>query len=202
MRLKDTAKPIVGYNMRRTDPNKSYPTDWKVEASDDGLHWEVIETREDVAATPETQWYYTYDGDAYVVGSTTAKEHFSFAAYRKDGFLPMAEPVSLQADGGAVVDLRAFVGKQLVNALTVDCAAGTGEIIGAQLTESGILTITNADALLDGSTLPLSLPEAIDGANLRNWSVVVDGETKALRAVLSADGSLKLTSRGTVLFLR
>ena len=202
MRLKDTAQPIVGYNMRRTDPNKSYPTDWKVEASDDGLAWKTIETRKDVSATPQSSWYYTYDGDAYVVGSTTAKEHFSFAAYRKDGFLPMAEPVSLQADGGAVVDFSSFVGKQLVNALTVDCAAGTGILRGAKIAESGVLTITNADALSDGLILPLTLPESIDGANLKNWTVVVDGKKGAFCVSLDADGTVKLLKTGMMLIIR
>jgi hypothetical protein len=202
MRLKDTAKPIVGYNMRRTDPKASYPIDWKVEASDDGLTWETIETRKDVVATPQSSWYYTYDGDPYVVGSTTAQEHFSFTVYRKDGCLPMAEPISLQVDGGAVVDFSSFVGKQLVNALTVDCAAGTGILRGAQIAESGVLTITNADSLSDGLILPLTLPESIDGANLKNWTVVADGKKGVFSVSLDADGTVKLLKTGMMLIIR
>ena len=202
MRLKDTAKPIVGYNMRRTDPKASYPIDWKVEASDDGLAWKTIETRKDVSATPQSSWYYTYDGDPYVVGSTTAQEHFSFTVYRKDGCLPMAEPISLQVDGGAVVDFSSFVGKQLVNALTVDCAAGTGILRGAKIAESGVLTITNADSLSDDLILPLSLPESIDGENLKKWTVIVDGKRGAFFVEFEDDGTAKLVRTGMLLIIR
>jgi hypothetical protein len=98
--------------------------------------------------------------------------------------------------------LRAFVGKQLVDALTVDCAAGTGIIQGAQIAESGVLTIVNADALLDGATLPLSLPESIDGANIKNWVVRVDGVQGKYLAKLMADGTLRIMGKGTVIILR
>jgi hypothetical protein len=114
----------------------------------------------------------------------------------------MAEPISLQFDGGAVVDFSSFVGKQLVNALTVDCAAGTGILRGAKIAESGVLTITNADSLSDGLILPLTLPESIDGANLKNWAIVADGKKGVFSVSLDADGTVKLLKTGMMLIIR
>jgi hypothetical protein len=163
----------------------------------------VVECRSDVPVLNKNNTaYYTYDGVSYIKGTFNAKEYFHFIGYRTDGLMPSEAPATLQVDGGAVVDLRAFTGGQIVKALTVDCLAGTGEIFGAKIAESGVLTITNADALLDGATLPLSLPESIDGANLKNWSVIVDGVAKKLVAKLMPDGTLSLTDKGTVIILR
>jgi hypothetical protein len=114
----------------------------------------------------------------------------------------MAEPISLQVDGGAVVDFSSFVGKQLVNALTVDCAAGTGILRGAKIAESGVLTITNADSLSDDLILPLSLPESIDGENLKKWTVIVDGKRGAFFVEFEDDGTAKLVRTGMLLIIR
>jgi hypothetical protein len=204
MRLKDSANPITGYNIRKAhEDGDGAPTAWTIEVSDDGLDWSVVDQQEDISVLSKNGTaYYTYDGVPYVNDSYNAKELFHFTGYRTDGLMPSETPATLQVDGGAVVDLRAFTGGQIVNALTVDCLAGTGEIFGAKIAESGILTITNADALLDGATLPLSLPESIDGANLKNWSVIVDGVAKKLVAKLMPDGTLSLTDKGTVIILR
>lgn len=207
MHLSSSAAPITGYNMRVRFPSK-YANGWKVETSDDGLIWETVEVRSNQVFNISSARYPTYDSVKYIgdqtatLGQFNATELFHFTAYRSDGMMPTKEPVSLRVDGGAMIDLRAFVGKQIVNALTVDCAAGTGEIIGAQIAESGILKITNADALSDGLTLPLTLPEAIDGANLKTWTVVVDGKKGAFRVSLEADGTMKLLKVGMLLILR
>ena len=206
MCLSANAKPITGYNLRKVHENGyGSPRSWIVETSDDGRNWDVVERRSDVPVLNKNNTqYYTYDDVSYIKGTFNAKEYFHFIDYRTDGLEPSDTPVALQADGGAVVDLRAFTGGQAVNALIVDCSAGNGggEIFGAKIAESGVLTITNADALLDGATLPLSLPESIDGANLKNWSVIVDGVAKKLVAKLMPDGTLSLTDKGTVVILR
>ena len=94
--------------------------------------------------------------------------------------------------------------KQIVpeGAKVLDCAAGTGILRGAKIAESGVLTITNADSLSDGLILPLTLPESIDGANLKNWTVVVDGKKGAFCVSLDADGTVKLLKTGMMLIIR
>ena len=208
MHLSSSAAPITGYNMRVRFATQ-YANGWKVETSDDGVSWETVDVRSNqVFAISSGNRYATYDNVKYIgdqtatLGQFNATELFHFTAYRSDGMMPTKEPVSLRVDGGASIDLRAFVGKQLVNALTVDCAAGTGILRGAQIAESGVLTITNADALLDGSTLPLSLPDSIDGGNIKNWVVRVDGVQGKYLAKLMADGTLRIMDKGTVIILR
>ena len=204
MCLNDNAKPVTGYNIRKAhESGTGAPRTWTVEVSDNGLDWSVVDRQEDVPVpSVDNTAYYTYDGTPYVNDSYNAKELFHFTGYRSDGLTAMSSPLALQADGGAVVDLRAFTGGQSIDALTVDCSAGTGKIFGAKIAESGVLTIANADALPEDLTLPLTLPESIDGANMKNWSVIVDGVAKKLRAKLMPDGTLRLMDKGTVIILR
>jgi hypothetical protein len=208
MHLSSSAAPITGYNMRVRFASK-YANGWKVETSDDGVNWELVDIRSNqVFAISSGNRYATYDNVKYIgdqtatLGQFNATELFHFTAYRSDGMMPTKEPVSLRVDGGASIDLRAFVGKQLVDALTVDCAAGTGIIQGAQIAESGVLTIVNADELLDGATLPLSLPESIDGANIKNWSVVIDGVKKGCCVKIRSDGTMRLSISGMRFIVR
>lgn len=91
---------------------------------------------------------------------------------------------------------------QTVDALTVDCAAGTGEIVGAKLAAAGTLTLENVPTHSAGAVLPLTLPETLDRGNLATWTVVSGGKALSLRAVVSADGTVRLVSVGTVLILR
>ena len=208
MHLSSSAAPITGYNMRVRFASK-YANGWKVETSDDGVNWETVDVRSNQVFTISSgNRYATYDNVKYIgdldasIGEFNAKELFHFTAYRSDGMMPTKEPVSLRVDGGAMIDLRAFVGKQIVDALTVDCAAGTGIIQGAQIAESGVLTIVNADELLDGATLPLSLPESIDGANIKNWSVVIDGVKKGCCVKIRSDGTMRLSISGMRFIVR
>ena len=208
MHLSSSAAPITGYNMRVRFATQ-YANGWKVETSDDGVNWELVDIRSNQVFTISSgNRYATYDNVKYIgdqtatLGQFNATELFHFTSYRSDGMMPTKEPVSLRVDGGATIDLRAFVGKQIVDALTVDCAAGTGIIQGAQIAESGVLTIVNADELLDGATLPLSLPESIDGANIKNWSVVIDGVKKGCCVKIRSDGTMRLSISGMRFIVR
>ena len=206
MHLSASALPITGYNLRKVHENGyGAPTAWVVEVSDDGKNWMVVDTRSGVeVSSKEGTGYYSYDGTPYVTGTFNAKELFHFTGYRTDGLAPSEDPLQLQVDGDAMVDLRAFTGGQSVNALVVDLdpAVKGGEVFGAKIAETGTLTVKNAGGLASGAVLPLELPEAIDRSNIRKWTVVVDGRSNAYRAMLDSDGKLRLVGFGTMIILR
>ena len=202
MYLKDAATAITGYNLRIGPYGTKYADSWIVYASDDGLSWQVVDVKSDVVPANKTK-YYSYDGFDYVKGTFNAKELFHFTGYRTDGLTPSEEPLALQVDGDAMVDLRAFTGGQSVNALTVDLdpAIKGGEVFGAKIAATGTLTIKNAGKIASGTILPLKLPESIDGENIKDWSVVIDGKSGIYRAMLQSDGGLVLVGGGTMMIL-
>ena len=205
MHLSASALPITGYNLRKVhETGYGAPTAWVVEVSDDGKNWMVVDIRSGVeVSSKDGTGYYSYDNTPYVADTFNAKELFHFTGYRTDGLTPSEEPLQLEIDGDAVVDLRAFTGGQSVNALTVDLdpAIKGGEVFGAKIAATGTLTIKNAGKIASGTILPLKLPESIDGENIKDWSVVIDGKSGVYRAMLQSDGGLVLVGGGTMMIL-
>jgi hypothetical protein len=203
MRLDDAALPITGYNLRTVHATGAgTPTAWRVEASDDGAAWTLVDTRQD-AATPGKA-YYTYDGVSYIKNTFNAQELFRFAGYRTDGLTPGGAPLQLTLSAGAVVDLRAFTGGQEVDAVTVDAdaLAGGGEIFGAKLAEKGVLTVKNLSALPASGLLPLRLPDVVEGGSLVKWTVRDETRERPYKAVVLEDGTVRLLAMGTCILLQ
>ena len=204
--LKADAKPVTGYNIMAEDTT-GYPVSWKVEASDDGTTWTTIETRNDEVHKSPGQYRY-FDGelannDTPPSPKTRGKplEYFHFTGYRNDGLAPFDEPMALQVDAGAEIDLRAFAGGQAVNALTIDMALGGGTIHGGAIAAGGTLAIKNAASGNIFAPLPLTLDGTADVANLSSWSVVVDGVAKKYKIVV-ADGKLCLRAPGMIIMFK
>ena len=113
------------------------------------------------------------------------------------------EPLALQVDDGAEIDLRAFTGGQAIDALTIDLAAGGGTIYGGTAAENGTLALTNVAA--SGFNLSDALPLTTDGfgetANLKTWAVVVDGAPSKYK-VMCSNGQLVLVPPGVCIIFR
>ena len=207
LRLKAAAKPVTGYNFM-TVLNNDYATSWTVEASDDGVEWTTVETRNDVVHK-NPQGYYFYDGEngnlasgaVWIRGKPT--EYFHFTGYRRDGLATLADPLSVQVDGGATLDLRAFSDGQPINRIAIDLSAGGGTIYGGTAAASGTLALTNVAA--SGFNLSDALPLTVDGlgepANLRSWTVVIDGASSKYKVVCS-NGQLVLVPPGMTIIFR
>ena len=86
--------------------------------------------------------------------------------------------------------------------MTVDCSAGKGEIYGAQIAQTGVLSIISSSSISEDLTLPLSLHDLIDGENLMNWKVFMDGRGVSKNIKLKADGTVCLVDMGTIFILR
>lgn len=206
--LKDDAKPVTGYNIMAVDTT-AYPVSWKVEASDDGTTWTTIETRNDeVHKNPGVNYY--FDGElannstasAPVVTRGKPLEYFHFTGYRIDGLAPFDEPMALQVDAGAEIDLRAFTGGQPVNALTIDMASGGGTIHGGAIAAGGTLSLANAAGGNLLAPLPLTFDGTDDIPNLATWSVAIDGVVTRRYKILVEEGTFRLVPRGMTIVIQ
>ena len=194
-RLKDGASRLTGYNMAISLPNR-YATAWTVEASYDGKTWETIETRSNVTHAYPGKAYYYYDG-YYPSAGTKPSELFHFTGYRNGG-LETVDPLSVQVDDGATLDLLAFDDGQ-----TIDLAAGGGTLKGGRIVPGGTLVLngvaeTGANI---ASALPLAFEGALDAQNFRSWKVVIDGRASGRHPVY-ANGWISVRHPGCMVVLR
>ena len=188
--------------------NNDYPMSWTVEASDDGEAWTTVETRTDVVHKNPTAYYF-YDGEngndaaspVWIRGKPL--EFFHFDGYRNDGLAVLAEPLSVQVDGGATLDLRAFTDGQPINRIAIDLSAGGGTIYGGTAAANGTLALTNVAA--SAFNLSDALPLAVDGlgetVNLKTWAVVIDGAPSKYKVTCSG-GQLALVPPGVCIIFR
>ena len=130
-------------------------------------------------------------------------EFFHFDGYRNDGLAVLAEPLSVQVDGGATLDLRAFTDGQPINRIAIDLSAGGGTIYGGMAAANGTLALTNVVA--SGYGLSGALPLTLDGlgetVNLKAWTVVIDGAPSKYKVVCS-NGQLVLVPPGVCIIIR
>lgn len=189
---------VTGYNLRFY--NKSaYMQTWDVEASNDGENWTLVDRRQDEVAVNNTAAY-TMDGTPFEKGVFNAREFYTFDSIRVDG-LVQGNPFSLQVDGGAVADLRAYADGCTLNELSIDADDPVdGVVYGAKLAASGTVYVSlSADKLPE--TFPLQLPDVADGDNLANWQVIVNGVPSRKRLCVK-DGVVTLLKEGLILIFR
>ena len=182
--MPSTALPITGYNMR-THSATYYANGWKVEASSDGLNWETVDVRSNQTFSL-SGLYYSYDNKSYDPGTPNLNEFFHFTGYRNGG-LATVDPLSVQVDDGATLDLLAFDDGQPVEAITIDFAAGGGTLKGGRIAANGVLNIENATDAALNEALPLALEGTRDVENFASWSVMVNGRLR--KAAIACDGS-------------
>ena len=85
------------------------------------------------------------------------------------------ENATVSVARGATLDLS-DVGMEL-GRLSVDCAAGAGTILRFTPSVNGVLELVNANPSLleEGYVLPLTVGDVAQAANLKTWTVTVDG---------------------------
>lgn len=200
MRLPSTAKRITGYNIRAAGESR-YANGWKIEASRDGAEWETVEVRSDQVFSISST-YNTYDNSSYTKGSPNAKEFFHFTGYRNGG-LAVMDPLSVQVDEEATLDLLAFDDGQPIDAITIDFASGAGTVKGGKIAANGTLTLVNVEEC--GINLDDVLPIVFDGTlatdNFASWTVIVDGRT-IRRKISYSNGRIAVPPAGLVIMVK
>lgn len=199
--LPSTAKPIVGYNMR-THRSAQYANGWKLEASRNGLDWETVDIRSNQVFDIEGT-YRSYDNLTYTADTPNTKELFHLTGYRRGG-LTAGDPVSVQVDEGATLDLLAFDEGQPIDTITIDCAEGAGTVKGGRIVANGTLTLLNVESSgvnLEEYPLPIVFDGTAAQANFASWNVVVDGR-RTNRRVGWCDGRIAILPPGLVILVK
>jgi hypothetical protein len=198
--LPSSALPITGYNMR-THSATYYADGWKLEASGNGLDWELVDIRSNQTFNIDDT-YYTYDNQRYTKNTPDAKEFFHFTGYRHGG-LAVMDPLSVQVDEETTLDLLAFDEGQPIDAITIDFASGAGTVKGGKIVANGTLTLLNVEEC--GINLDDVLPIVFDGTigtdNFASWTVIVDGRT-IRRKISYSNGRITVPPAGLVIMVK
>ena len=113
------------------------------------------------------------------------------------------DPLSVQVDDGATLDLLAFDAGQPIDAVTIDLALGAGTVKGGRILANGTLTLVNVEE--SGTDLDSVLPILFDGTadtdNFASWTVVVDGR-KIRRKISYSDGRITVPPSGLVIMVK
>ena len=173
------------------------PKKWMVESSatgEDGS-WQTILEKDEMCAGMGTTRSGPMNGD-----STKSAYHFS---YVQQGVQGLADALQVQVDEGATLDFTAKDGGQAIDAITIDFERGGGVLKGAKLAGSGTLYLVNATKDLLKLPLPLVLEDLGGSDNLKNWDLVIDGESKGRRLKYDAEsGKLTVVPNGLMLLFR
>lgn len=194
----------TGYNLRRgsgTRSTHSTPLSWTVESSADGTAWTLVDDRVDVEWAKPTTAFTTIDGVAATNdGELNATSYMKLTRFPLS---PIAGPVSLCVEEGAVVDFRAVVGGQPVSGITIDWDnPGQGVVLGARPAANGTLNFVN----LPSGTLPtaFSLPfsSGADMTVVTEWRVTVNGVERRWKVRSNGDGTYRCDSSGFMIIVR
>ena len=194
----------TGYNLRRgssAGSNHSNPLSWTVESSADGTAWTLVDDRVDVEWTDPATAFTTIDGVAATFdGELNATSHMKLTRFPLS---PIAGPVSLCVEEGAVVDFRAVVGGQPVSGITIDWDnPGQGVVLGAKPAANGTLNFVN----LPSGTLPtaFSLPfsSGADMTVVTEWRVTVNGVERRWKVRSNGDGTYRCDSSGSMIIVQ
>ena len=169
-----------------------HPTAWSLETSPDGITWEPAGAYAHVTL-PSTNPAYYNDGIHYpILGGCEGAAGFSASA-------------NVQVDRGATLDCSRVTGGQVLSSLTVDCSAGegVGTLVNVAFAAAGTINLENLPAgtsLIDYE-LPLAITDASATANLRGWTVCVNGVPIG-KELGYRNGRMVLVSSGMMIFVR
>ena len=192
IRLSDDVTSVNGYMfVTANDSLGRSPSDWMVEGSVDGETWTTLDERTGVA-----QPYCLYT-------AMNAGHPFTFtslAAAQGRAALPAESVVTV--DAGATLNLNDA--NATISKLRVDCVAGAGTINSFHPAAGGTLELVNFPAEVtrfSGYEVPITVTDVQDAANLRSWTVTVNGVRRAAK-VTYRDGKIMLLSGGTYIIVR
>lgn len=198
------SKNSTGYNLRSGGASGSRyttPLSWTVESSADGTAWTLVDDRVDVEWAKPTTAFTTIDGVAATNdGELNATSYMKLTRFPLS---PIAGPVSLCVEEGAVVDFRAVVGGQPVSGITIDWDnPGQGVVLGAKPAANGTLNFVN----LPSGTLPtaFSLPfsSGADMTVVTEWRVTVNGVERRWKVRSNGDGTYRCDSSGFMIIVQ
>jgi autotransporter-associated beta strand protein len=213
MRLTNGAPEVVRYDIQSLS-NSSNTNTWpkvaSMEASVDGIHWELVETN----ATGEVLADHTYDffiplggssgnngnrwySDGTELSSGTPRPGAGFPIRgRADMPTPLQNVRSVSVAAGAT--LKTYDGVE-ISSLKVD-SAGAGTIDGFTFAENGTIDVANPPD--DSSFLPGTYVNCSGLENVSGWALKVNGTANAKCKVIVRNGKLYFARLGFVITFR
>ena len=208
VRLPQGTVALDGYNFL-SYYSAGVPCTWTIESSSNGVDWRTIANEvdyydPDVAKNRNAGWLngYAAKGD----GSTSSQEgnlalHFD---YIENGMVA-GNPLSLKVCNNAVANFSAVTGGQPINEIIYDATAGGGTIRNAAFAQTGALrisTVAGTGRIGANTVLPLTFTDASDVANLKEWSVIIDGEVAKRRRAKLVGDKIVIEGDGLILLLK
>ncbi len=194
-RLPAGANPAAYFAISALDGNG--PKEFHVETSPTGADGTWTTVGNGTASMPDWNHYYYWLGDGTWGG-------ICGMPWKINSNAPANVDVSgatLKVNAGATLDLTGSHGD--IAAIEVDWTSLGGTIRGLAIPANGTLALVNVPAGTDvlGPTL-LSFPAATGTANVKSWTVTVNGTGKDCRIQIDANGALTLAAKSTVILMR
>ena len=203
MRLTNGTPEIVRYDLlnRGTDTS-GLPEVASMEASVDGIHWDLVETNAVGAVLTDHTYDPAYDGWKWYSngGAFTSGEARPGAGFPIRGRADMPTPFqnvrSVSVAAGAT--LKTYDGVE-IGKLKVD-SAGAGTIDGFTFAENGTIDVANPPD--DSSFLPGTYVNCSGLENVSGWALKVNGTANAKCKVIARNGKLYFARLGFVITFR
>ena len=194
-RLPAGANPAAYFAISAFDGNG--PKEFHVETSPTGADGTWTTVGNGTASMPDWNHYYYWLGDGTWGG-------ICGMPWKINSNAPANVDVSaatLKVNAGATLDLTGSHGN--IAAIEVDWSSLGGTIRSLAIPANGTLALVNVPAGTDvlGPTL-LSFPAATGTANVKSWTVTVNGTGKDCRIQIDANGALTLAAKSTVILMR
>ena len=158
-------------------------TKWTLEGSSDGIHWQIIDAREQRAAADQVMASNTqYKNGPFSLSADFVKEaeSVSFAAGAKVSVMP-----------GATLDV--FAESCEIANLETDCGQqGRATLAGCSLAQIGSLSLVNVPEPFTRVALPIVFDSVSQAENFPNWSVLVNGAEETEGKLKCINGSWAL----------
>lgn len=220
MRLTNGTPAIVSYDIESFgNDTGTWPTVASMEASVDGIHWELVELNEsgDIIETHEydlsvplggesvknsNRWY--SDGTKQTnwdpSNGTTARPGAGFPMRsRADMPAPLANVRSVSVNAGAILKADDAI---TVSSLKI-YSSGAGTMDGFTFAQTGTLDVVFEGDIPSSATIPGTYVNCDGFANLVNWTLKVNGvANNKYFASMKNDGTLVFARRGLVVTFR
>ena len=208
MRLTNGTPEIVRYDVQAAGGSGAtnyWPKIATMEASVDGIHWNLVETNALGAVVENHEYDFSIpltcgsnrwfsDGTERVSGQVRPGAGFPIRG-RADIPAPLQNVRSVSVDAGAT--LRTY-DDVTISSLKVD-SAGAGTIDGFTFAENGTFDVEAGEDLQRITVLPGSYVNCSGLANVARWSVRFNGTPSDKYIVGVRDGHITLTKRGFVI---
>lgn len=210
MHLGDDAGEVAAYDFSSSGTSFGYhPSRWVLYGSYDGLFWDVIDSRDGESqgipvngngAYASNRWNRQLPDGTYAecVGENAVTPYTNGYPVSVPGAKPMLENVR---------QVKVLSGRlETADSITLDSIAidadGAGVLSGFEFAESGTLEVLDFPDPKHGGDLPGSYENTGTLANLRKWTVTVNGREFDRNRLLVRDGRLALAAIGFHVILR